>query len=78
VALDGAQRSGFLTQRAFLASHTPSAGVSPVGLGTTAHKRLLCQRLPDPAADVPQPSNAAHLSIRECFDKHAPDAAFSG
>jgi hypothetical protein len=78
VPLDAGQRAGFLTQPAFLASHTPSMVFNPVGLGTTVRKRILCQHLPDPPPNVPQPPSTASLSIRERFRMHSADPACIG
>ncbi len=69
--LDGKRRAGFLTHAAFLASHTPGGGFSPIFLGRFVRTSLFCQELPSPPADVPQISNDPNLSTRQRFAQHA-------
>ncbi len=69
VQLDPKLRAGFLTQPGFLAAHLPG-NFSPIFLGLFVRRRLLCQDLPQPPADVPSLSKDPNVSTRERFAMH--------
>ncbi len=70
--VDARQRSGVLTQPAFLASHIPGNAFGPIGLGQFVRTRLLCQPLPPPPPDIPPlPAATRTSSTRERFAMHA-------
>lgn len=72
IALDGAQRSGLLTQAAFLATHAHRNQTSPVHRGIAVRENLLCQMLDPPPANVnnvpPEPDPAT--TTRQRFAQH--------
>ena len=76
VALDPAQRSGLLTQAAFLATHAHRNQTSPVHRGIAIRENLLCQMLDPPPANVnnvaPEPTEAT--TTRERFAAHSSNA----
>jgi hypothetical protein len=77
--LDGAQRSGILTQASVLTAFAAPQQSSPVKRGKWVRVRMLCQDLPDPPANVPQlPAPKAGVSNRERFAMHTSNAACSG
>jgi Protein of unknown function (DUF1592)/Protein of unknown function (DUF1588)/Protein of unknown function (DUF1595)/Protein of unknown function (DUF1587)/Protein of unknown function (DUF1585) len=79
VELDPTQRSGILTQGAFLAAFASPEDSSPVKRGTWVRVRLLCQELPAPPAKVPELSAPAEgVSTRERFSQHSSDPACKG
>jgi hypothetical protein len=68
---DAAQRSGLLTQAAFLSVTGAVDGSNPVKRGHKVYTRLLCGQLPDPPADVPQPKPASlGGTTRQRFAEH--------
>ncbi len=79
-ALDPKQRSGILTQLAFLATHAHADQTSPVARGVVVRKNLLCQDLPDPPPNVnntpPEPDLT--LTTRERFEEHRLSGVCSG
>lgn len=82
VELDPAQRSGVLTQAAFLATHAHHDQTSPVHRGLFVRENILCQTIPPPPPDViptPPPPTAnttvrerisLHQSVSSCFGCH--------
>jgi hypothetical protein len=75
VTLPVGERSGFLTQAAFLASHTPGAGFNPILPGHFVRTRLLCQELPAPPPGVPDLAANENASTRERYSMHASNSA---
>ena len=75
VPLNPDQRSGLLTQAAFLAAHAHANQTSPVQRGVAIRQNLLCTPLPDPPANVnnnpPEPAPGA--TTRERFAEHTAD-----
>jgi hypothetical protein len=70
-ALDGRQRAGILTQASFLAAHATAAESHPVRRGKMVADRLLCQDLPLPPDNVPDPKPAApDLPTRQRYAEH--------
>lgn len=80
VALDATQRSGLLTQAAFLATHAHRDQTSPVHRGIAIRENLLCQTLDPPPANVnnvaPTPTEAT--TTRERFAEHSSNAVCAG
>jgi hypothetical protein len=76
VQLNREQRSGLLTQAAFLAAHAHANQTSPVQRGVAIRENLLCTNLPDPPANVnnnpPEPAPGA--TTRERFAEHTANA----
>jgi hypothetical protein len=72
VALDPNQRSGLLTQAAFLATHAHRDQTSPVHRGIAIRENLLCQMLEPPPANVNNvpPAPTAATSTRQRFAQH--------
>jgi hypothetical protein len=77
VALDPAQRSGFLTRGGFLAAHALANQTDPVRRGKFVREQLLCQLLPPPPpnAEIRPPELDPRLTTRERFSRHAQDQA---
>jgi hypothetical protein len=74
-ALDGAQRAGILTEASFLASHATAADSHPVKRGKMLADRLLCQDLPLPPDNVPDPKPPApNLTTRQRYAEHGASA----
>lgn len=79
VTLDPVQRAGILTQPAFIASHTPPIGFSPIQLGLLVRSKLLCDPLPAPPPGVlTQLPSAETSSTRERFEPLVQNASCSG
>jgi hypothetical protein len=55
VQLDPRQRAGLLTQVAFLAGHAYSDKTSPIHRGVFIQRRVLCNTIPEPPANLPPP-----------------------
>jgi hypothetical protein len=73
--LDGSQRAGIMTQASFLASHATAADSHPVKRGKMVADRLLCQDLPLPPDNVPDPKPAAaNLPTRQRYAEHGASA----
>jgi hypothetical protein len=73
--LDGSQRAGIMTQASFLASHATAADSHPVKRGKLVADRLLCQDLPLPPDNVPDPKPAAaDLPTRQRYAEHGASA----
>jgi hypothetical protein len=70
-ALDPAQRSGLLTQAAFLSLNAKPEGSSPVKRGKAVYTGLLCGELPPPPNVVPpvKPASAGGTT-RDRFTEH--------
>ena len=76
VDFDSSQRSGILTQAAFLATNAHANQTSPVHRGIIIRENVLCQPIPAPPADAnttpPPPSEAT--TTRERFAQHEANA----
>jgi hypothetical protein len=73
VDLNVAQRAGLLTQVGFLATHAFSGSSSPIHRGVFIQRRLLCNQIPDPPANVPSlpPLNGTSIkTTRQQVDQH--------
>ncbi|MDX2022985.1 MAG: DUF1592 domain-containing protein [Deltaproteobacteria bacterium] len=71
------QRAGLLTRAAFLAAHsgpTDTALVTPIHRGQTVRKRLLCQTIPPPMANI-QSRASSGTTTRERLNSHVADPA---
>jgi hypothetical protein len=69
--LSAAERAGFLTQIAFLATNATDTASHPVKRGVVVAESLLCLEIPPPMVDVPPPKPPApNLSTRERFEEH--------
>jgi hypothetical protein len=66
------QRSGLLTQAAFLASHAHADQGSPIKRGVMVRQAVLCQDLPPPPANVNNapPTVTPNSTTRERFAQH--------
>jgi len=75
VELNPAQRSGLLTQAAFLTSHAKRNATSPVHRGIIVRENLMCQTIPPPPNDVTPvlPPPSAATTTRERFAQHLAD-----
>lgn len=73
-------RGGLLTLGSVMASHAHSNESSPIKRGVFVRKRLLCQDLPDPPAnlDTTPPGLDPTLTTRERFAAHTANPACSG
>ena len=79
VQLDPTQRTGILTQASLMSAFASPAGSSPIKRGKLVRVRLLCQDLPDPPANIPQPDPPKQgVSTRERFAMHTNSPACSG
>ncbi|MET0287112.1 MAG: DUF1588 domain-containing protein, partial [Polyangiales bacterium] len=77
--LNPEERSGVLTQASVLAAFAGSNESSPVKRGLWVRKRMLCQDLPAPPANVPVlPDIKEGVSTRERFAQHTSNAACAG
>jgi hypothetical protein len=71
VELDPAQRPGFLTQVAFLATRAYSFRSDPIHRGVFVQRRVLCTNVPSPTVTVGQlPPPSAGKTTREIVDEH--------
>jgi hypothetical protein len=73
VDLNVAQRAGLLTQVGFLATHAFSGSSSPIHRGVFIQRRMLCNQIPDPPANVPSlpPLNGTTIkTTRQQVDQH--------
>jgi Protein of unknown function (DUF1592)/Protein of unknown function (DUF1588)/Protein of unknown function (DUF1595)/Protein of unknown function (DUF1587)/Protein of unknown function (DUF1585) len=73
VDLNVAERAGLLTQVGFLATHAFSGSSSPIHRGVFIQRRLLCNQIPDPPANVPSLPPLDGTSIkttRQQVDQH--------
>lgn len=80
VELEPTERSGLLTQAAFLASHAKRNATSPVHRGIIVRENLLCQTIPPPPNDVSTvlPPATAASTTRERFAQHLADPTCAG
>jgi hypothetical protein len=70
------QRLGLLTQGSVLARFARPTETSPVTRGKYVRETILCQRLPDPPANVPPiPAPQPNMTQRQRLDRHRADAA---
>jgi hypothetical protein len=77
--LDANQRSGILTQTAFLTVTGSTDGSHPVKRGKKIYENLLCGELPPPPGVVPPPKEASEGgTTRERFKEHSDQACASG
>jgi len=81
VELPAGERAGLLTRSGFLAMHADPNQSSPIKRGVAVRERLLCQGLPPPVADIPEPEPpkpgattrerfASHTSVEGCAACH--------
>ncbi len=75
VELAATERSGLLTQAAFLTSHAKRNATSPVHRGIIVRENLLCQIIPPPPDDVVTvlPPASEATTTRERFAQHLAD-----
>ncbi len=77
--LDATQRSGLLTQTAFLTITGATDGSHPVKRGKKIYENLLCGELPPPPAVIPPPKEASEGgTTRERFKEHSDQACATG
>ncbi len=78
----GEPYAGLLTQLSFLALHSHPGKSSPTLRGRAIRELLLCQRIPDPPADVNfdgfNDPNTPNKTARQRLTAHATDASCSG
>lgn len=80
VNLDPEERSGILTQGAFLATHAHRDQTSPVHRGLFVRENILCQTIPPPPPDVvpTPPAPTPGTTTRERIAVHQSEASCSG
>ena len=80
VELSPTERSGLLTQPAFLASHAKRNATSPVHRGIIIRENLLCQTIPPPPNNVSTvlPPATDATTTRERFAQHLADPTCAG
>ncbi|HTV17869.1 MAG TPA: DUF1592 domain-containing protein [Polyangiaceae bacterium] len=80
VELDPSQRSGILTQAAFLATHAHHDQTSPVHRGLFVRENILCQTIPPPPANVipTPPPPTPGTTVRERISLHQSEQSCSG
>lgn len=80
VELAPAERSGLLTQAAFLASHAKRNATSPVHRGIIIRENLLCQTIPPPPDNVSTvlPPATEATTTRQRFAQHLADPTCAG
>lgn len=80
VSLNPAERSGLLTQPAFLATHAHQDQTSPVHRGIAVRENILCQPLDPPPANVNNvaPAVSTVTTTRERFEAHSNDPVCAG
>lgn len=80
VELDPAERSGILTQGAFLATHAHWDQTSPVHRGLFIRENILCQTIPPPPPNVipTPPAPTPGTTTRERIAVHQSEASCSG
>jgi len=75
VSLDPAQRAGILTQGNFLSVQANTYETHPVRRGVSVMEQLLCEDLPPPPANVPEPKQASDgVSTRQRYSEHSSNA----
>jgi len=80
---EGDQRSGLLTQVSFVSLHSHPGRSSPTLRGKALREILLCQKVPDPPAnvnfsEVENANNPVHKTARERLKAHATEAMCTG
>jgi Protein of unknown function (DUF1592)/Protein of unknown function (DUF1588)/Protein of unknown function (DUF1595)/Protein of unknown function (DUF1585)/Protein of unknown function (DUF1587) len=80
VPLNPAERSGILTQGAFLATHAHWDQTSPVHRGLFVRENILCQTIPPPPPNVipTPPAPTPGTTTRERISAHQSEASCSG
>jgi hypothetical protein len=80
IELDPSERSGILTQAAFLATHAHHDQTSPVHRGLFVRENILCQTIPPPPPDVipTPPPPTPGTTVRERISLHQSEASCSG
>ncbi|MEM9191830.1 MAG: DUF1592 domain-containing protein [Myxococcota bacterium] len=80
VALDGTERTGILTQGAFMTAHAHDNQTSPVHRGRTVRENIFCEIMPAPPPDVNDtpPELDADLTTRERFSEHSTNGSCVG
>jgi hypothetical protein len=80
VEFDPAQRSGVLTQAAFLATHAHHDQTSPVHRGLFVRENILCQTIPPPPPDVipTPPPPTPNTTVRERISLHQSEPSCFG
>lgn len=80
IDLDPTQRSGILTQAAFLATHAHHDQTSPVHRGLFVRENILCQTIPPPPPNVipTPPPPTPGTTVRERISLHQSEASCSG
>lgn len=80
VELNPEERSGILTQGAFLATHAHRDQTSPVHRGLFVRENILCQTIPPPPANVipTPPAPTPGTTTRERIAVHQSEASCSG
>jgi hypothetical protein len=80
VLLPSDQRSGLLTQAAFLAAHAKHRETSPVHRGIIVRENVMCQIVPPPppGVDTTLPPQEEATSTRERFAQHLLDPSCAG
>ncbi|WP_437328033.1 DUF1592 domain-containing protein [Sorangium sp. So ce381] len=79
VSLDPAERSGILTSPAFLTVTGAADGSHPVRRGKAILNQILCQTLPPPPNDIPEPKKPDEGgTTRERFAEHSQLACAKG
>ncbi len=69
VTVDATQRAGILMHPAIMATFATETGSHPIKRGVFVWDQLLCQRLPDPPANVPSfPGVPANSSVRQAYE----------
>jgi hypothetical protein len=80
---EGDQRGGILTQVSFVSLHSHPGRSSPTLRGKALREILLCQKVPDPPAnvnfsEVENANNPVHKTARERLKAHATEAMCTG
>lgn len=80
IELDPSQRSGILTQAAFLATHAHHDQTSPVHRGLFVRENILCQTIPPPPPNVipTPPPPTPGTTVRERISLHQSEESCSG
>ena len=80
VRLNTAERSGILTQAAFLTAHSHRDSTSPVHRGISVRENLLCQPLnpPPPGVNMSIPAPSAGATIRDVLAAHESNPSCGG
>jgi hypothetical protein len=79
VDLNPNQRAGLFTRLGFLAANAYSNRSSPIHRGAFIQRRVLCAKIPDPPANVPQlPPLGATQTTRQQVDMHTAPVECAG